>query len=73
MYTRIPWELVADPLGSVEHTLDVTAFAGQHWLGEPASVLCYTYNPCLVLSRYFHTGCEVLSVNVSNGYPGNGI
>ena len=25
MYPRIPWELVADPLGSAEHTLGTTA------------------------------------------------
>jgi hypothetical protein len=27
MYPRIPWELVADPLGSAEHTLGTTALA----------------------------------------------
>jgi hypothetical protein len=25
MYRRIPWELVADPLGSSEHTLGTTS------------------------------------------------
>jgi len=29
MYPRIPWELVADPLGSVEHTLGTTALEHQ--------------------------------------------
>jgi len=24
MYPRIPWEMVADPLGSMEHTLGAT-------------------------------------------------
>jgi hypothetical protein len=25
MYPQLPWELVADPLGSAEHTLGITA------------------------------------------------
>jgi hypothetical protein len=29
MYPRIPWELVADPLGSAEHTLGTTALEHQ--------------------------------------------
>jgi hypothetical protein len=31
MYPRIPWELVADPLGSAEHTLGTTALEHQHY------------------------------------------
>jgi hypothetical protein len=73
MYPRIPCELVADTLGSVEHTSGIIVIAGQHWLRERASVLRYTNIPCLVLLHYIHTGCEVLSVNISNGYPGNEI
>jgi hypothetical protein len=68
MYPRIRRELVADPLGSMGHTLGIISFAGQHWLRERASVLRYSHVPCLVLSHYIHIGCEVLSVNVSNCY-----
>jgi len=73
MYPGIPWELVADPLGSVEHNLGIIAFAGKHWLRDRSSVVCYTYIPYLVFSHFIHTGCEVLSVNMSSGYPDNGI
>jgi hypothetical protein len=73
MYPRILWELVADRLGSVKHTLCVIAFEGHHWVRERASVLRYSYIPCLVLSHYVRNGCEVLSVNISNCYPGNRI
>ena len=73
MYPRIPWEVVADPLGSVEHTLGIIAFAEQHWLRERASVLRHTHIPSIVLSHYIQTGCRVLSANISNGYSGNEI
>jgi len=47
MYPRILCELVADTLGSVEHTSGIIAIAEQHWLRERASVLHYTTIPCL--------------------------
>ena len=51
MYLRIPWELVADPLGSVEDTLGTTGLlclksktiiqirTSQKWLGRLS--VCY--------------------------------
>jgi len=42
MYPRIPWELVTDPWGSVEHTLgtsDLTASYLKIWHGSHISVL----------------------------------
>jgi len=63
MYPRIPWELVADPLGSAEHTLGSTALRHYYifWkFMKKEATLTYCYV------------CEIYRDRKNKGLMGNG-
>ena len=60
MYPRIPWELVADHLGSVEHTLGTAAFGRERRLYcVNAQDLC-AGKLLRITTRYIALGCSYI-------------